>query len=249
MAISLEKIKFKQEEIDKKLSGSDRLRSLRDFVMHMEYMQYMEPGQVVVCRCMKDGHKRLVGELMKNGAGAIQKWIVADKVYDGLVVARKLGIDGRPGKTVTLLADIVDPSEWRFEEDPDIADSILLDFDYDPLKGPKLMGKARKKMKKYNNDIHFSSVYKNWKKISGNTGCNELDFLRYHRDTNVGLLWTLEDDVRKIIMNITDINDSQVLFTDNTAEKGYSLASRWGKQYYMSEPLTREEALQLVKSK
>ena len=249
MAFDINKIKFDQKDIDKKLiRGSDRMKGIYNMARNMEYQQYFEPGQVLVLRNIKGDYKATAGSLVMNDAGAPQKYIVADKLDGNLVLCRKLGVNGRPGKGICVIADM-DYDTYRFEEDPEIADSILLDFDYDPMYIPKLMGKARKHMKDYNKQIHISTVMK---EKTGNSSYDKvIQFIQTLVDSGRSVIWGLERDTDRKMYHIVSVNPSEQTITLNTGERlrNYDLTRRYGQQFYLEEPLTRDEALLRIKSK
>jgi hypothetical protein len=250
MSVDIEKVRFSKKDIDKKLvHGSDRMKNIFNMARNMEYQQYFEPGQVLVLRQVKDSYNTKAGSLVLSESGAPQKFIVADKLDGNLVLCRKLGVSGRPGKSIHVIAD-TDFDTHRFEEDPEIADAILLDSEYNPMHLPKLMGKARRLMKTHNNKIHINAVMK---EMTGNSSYEKvLGFLEELVQKQGGcVMWSLENDTKRKMMHIVSIDkaQNQVTFNDGSVKRNYDLTSRYGEQYYLEEPLTRDDALQRIKSK
>lgn len=255
MTINLNKLKFNEKDIEKKvIKGSSRMQDLYNFSKNLEYQQHFEVGQVLVCRCIDKNHwrKEQIGKLEMNSNGSVQKWIVANKLPGNLVLCRKLGIDGRPGKGIHMIADI-DFSVYRYEEDPDIADAVLLDFDYDPLHLPKLMGKARQKYKTYNNKINIEFLAK---REFDTDYVSDSDLVKYLHEC-VGLqsiIWGMDDNFKKTKYHIRSAEREEVILrrvgSKNTiTKKPYDMRGRYSDKFFVSEPMTQEEALLRIKSK
>jgi hypothetical protein len=164
-----------------------------------------------------------------------------------------MNASGRPGKGIHIIAD-----EWhddvRFEEDPDIADSILLDYDYDPLELPKLMGKAKSKQQRTNRPIRVENFIKDKR---GNDSLNTV--ISYLKENCIGdSIWKIDDDkVEKFaIQNVVgnDYNAEAHIIKENGDSykiKVFDITNSysWGGKWYLKEPMTLEKALEHVKLK
>ena len=251
MGINLDKIKFTEEEIRKKLSNRSSCKgSLFNLFKNIEDQQYLEPGQVLVLRQLQDSYRTKAGSLEKNRSGAVQKYIVANKIEGNLVLCRKLGINGRPGKSIHIIADHHNGS-YRFEEDPDIADSILLEFDYDPLLLPKQMGKARHIRKKFNKSISIEVAAAT---DSSYVGDREIAKMLVDRiNTGQLLLWSMDKKSVKTCYTLHSANTDEVVISKGGSNSIIitmrNICYGYKEQFFISEPMTEEEALFKVRSK
>ena len=254
MTIKIDKIVFTQEDIDKKLNNMKIHVSVMSFSRNLEDQQYFEPGQVLVCRHVTTSYRGEAGSLVKNDSGAVQKYIVANKLPGNLVLCRKLGISGRPGKAIHVIAD-TDRDRINYEEDPDIADSILLDFDYDPLQGPKMMGKARRERQQFNNNISVESAAKKEFDTKYLSDKSTLKYLNNRIDIGKMILWHMNGEVyTKCRYVLLSADESGVKIrkegtTDISTFMPWQFSTRRYGGFFISEPMTQEGALLKVKSK
>ncbi len=260
MTINLEKIIFQQKAIDSKLArGSAAMQKIYNVSRNVEYQQYFEVGQVLVQRLIqknwRDGNND-VGKLIVNDAGVVQKYVVANKLPGNLVLCRKLGISGRPGKAIHVIAD-VEYDRYRFEEDPDIADAILLDFDYDPMQLPKLMGRARRHRQTVNNKIDVNRMTKD---ACGRGYVQDSDMFNFLNDRLANgerTLWSMNETSSEVIkwnileMDSGEIKMSKVGSTTEVTRNLYDLhrSYRTDDRFFVAEPVTQEQAMFRMQAK
>ncbi len=245
--MDLEKIKFEQEHIDRKFRSSRDLGTIYKAMLNVEYQKNFEVGQVIVLRQVSSG------KLVENKAGIPQKYIIANKLAGVLCLCRRIGINGKPGKGIEIIADY-DPKHYVFEEDPDIADAILLGLDYDPLEMPKKIGKARQKAKKYNSGKELKAHVKD-KVGTTNDVAKIMSFMEdmvILSPTNSWDIWRIKEEANKETIKIYEVDaDANKVWAmvGNKKERidGWALTSNYGYVYYSEEPKTVKEELEKAK--
>lgn len=245
MGLDIDSLKFDDEHIRKKFKTSKSLNSIYRAMQAAEQHKHFEVGQVLVCM------ENRTGRFLTNKAGAVQKWIVANKMGGSLCLCRKLGLSGRPGKGIDIIAEY-DPETYTFQEDPDVADAIILGIEYDPLKMPKMMGKARERAKRYNNNISFLNFLK--EKLQGDQWRKEDSIMSLIEDLimlspNQKLeVWKMSDENHKERYELTDVvRDKKEIWADCGNKRiiisPWELRSNYSSQFFIEEPKTVKEEL------
>ena len=242
--MDINKLAFTDEEIRSKMQKSPSLKNVYAAAKAAEKMKDWEIGMVLVQR------RRETGEIITNNAGVPEKYIVVNKLGP-LPICKRLMVNGKPGKG--LYCPAVEEDEWyTFEEDPDVADSMILGFDYDPMEYPKKVGKARERARNYNNKRLL------WKYLEDQLSNTSDDRVQAYIEDQVLLndgidVWYMEDDNSKKPLKITGINNQgHAVFQDekgnNDSVRIYSLTSKYsGYTYFIEEPRTLNEELEKIK--
>lgn len=243
-SMDIKKLAFTEEEIRKKMQRSPSLTNVYKAAKAAEKMKDWEIGTVLVSRSLR------TGKLYLNNAGVPEKYIVVNKLGP-FPICKRLMVNGKPGSGLYCPAIDEDPECTSFEEDPDAADAMILGFDYNPMEYPKKVGKARDRMRSYNNKI---SLYKYLQETLSSTSEDKVrSYLEDMVLLNGGLdIWWMEDDKTKVQMKITGIDSNG----DAVAEYGnnkkilrmWNMTSRYsGSEYFIDEPKTINEELEKIR--
>lgn len=120
-----------------------------------EQRQFGEGDVLVVGRITKvEGYPQY--ETMSS-TNLPQKYLVVYKDEAGLLYCKRILQGGKLGKGVVMPATW-DSSYWRFEMDPEMADSIILSQEdkYDPMAQARMIRKLKEEVKRYNKSIETS---------------------------------------------------------------------------------------------
>ena len=242
--MDIDKLAFTEDEIKKKMKSNSNLKNVYDAAVAAEKMKDWEIGMVIVRRSVRSG------ELCKNKAGVPEKYIVVNKLGP-LPICKKLMVNGRPG--TGLYCPAVDEGEdYSFEEDPEVADSTLLGFDYDPLEFPKKAAKARDRARRHNDNILLINAYDPDQRYD-----DLKDFLKKKiEDDGQFMVWRLknQNDKEQIALIKVHEADPNRSYGDrietSTGEKlrFWELTAKYsGRGYYISEPRTLKEELEKLR--
>jgi hypothetical protein len=266
--INIDDIKLTDKQIYAKCN-SWTLNNLRNAWQNIEYQKNFKVGQVLVKKLEVWDHNTDTKsvQLEKNNAGAVQKYVVCNKIDDVIIVCRKFKIDGEIGKQIEILAN-ASFGNVMYEEDPDEADAILLEYDYDPTEQVAIVGKARQKMNRSNGHKKLSSeIRKKVPKKKQQWGYDRLDnddVAEYLKKQKKREFWILDDEEKKFTVSITSIkkvgqySEPIVTFVDATGDE-YKIEVRYivdGLSYwsdkkwvvFSKEPMNKEEAIAKIKA-
>ena len=124
------KIDLTQEDI-KKINNCDFYKQTKTIMKSCEDYQFHEVGTVVQIKYKQDGQVRYV-----SGGDRPYRYLIINK-DEGFIFAKRIISTGQPGEYVSCLTIEYPSNYYEIEVEPNMADAMLLDIDYDPLKEEK----------------------------------------------------------------------------------------------------------------
>lgn len=191
-------------------------------------LMHFNVGDVLVAIDRDSGNPYSNGKL-------VLKFVVCKKEDCGFIWCKQINKSGRLG--TGLVAPAEWDHRWKFIQDPEAVDATLLGGNYDPFERAKILNKAERQVKNYNNKIKME-----FNKINLHYQLNKLEKL--------STFWTIDEYRERIIKcKFIRVEHNNIYYKQSNRKEELNqsldyLCRRWGIDIYTERPKLVKEVLE-----